>query len=61
VQKLSIKKTIHQYWDFLQKCEDRGLAELGVLVRAGMAEFEEKKKVEDAKYQEAVAAWGTSS
>lgn len=37
------------------------MAELGVLVRAGMAEFEEKKKVEDAKYQEAVAAWGMSS
>ena len=58
MQKLSVKKHIRDYWEFLQDCEETGLEELYKLVEAGKAEFEEKKQVEEAKFQEALAKWG---
>ena len=61
LQKLSVKKTIDEYWKFLKECEDRGLEELEKLVHAGMAEFEEKKQQEEAKYEAASKAWGQYS
>ena len=58
MQKLSVKKNIRYYWDFLQECEETGLEELRKLVDAGKAEYEEKKKLEETKFQEALAKWG---
>jgi hypothetical protein len=49
-QKLSVKKNLHEYWEFLQDCEETGLYELRKLVEAGKAEFEEKKLLEESKH-----------
>lgn len=49
-QKLSVKKNLHEYWEFLQNCEETGLYELRKLVEAGKAEFEEKKLLEESKH-----------